>query len=297
MKTIKLLLAFAILSFGFSSCKKTETNTTEDQQVSPSETARIVTSYIKDKNASLNFSRVSSGFDVDDLLNYDFCFTFVYPITLSYNNGTTVVVNNSAELLQVAQGMTQNLYINGIYFPFDVQMADGSIQTVNNETEFSTVIHSCDTDNDGSPNYQDTDDDNDGISDDTEDLNGNGYCGDDDTDGDGVPNYQDTDDDGDGIDTTDEDLNHDGDPTNDDSDGDGVPNCQDQDDDNDGVPTADEDHDHNGNVADDDSDGDGTPDYLDTDSDNDGIDDGNDSDADGDGTDDDQENDHNGNDD
>lgn len=47
---------------------------------------------------------------------------------------------------------------------------------------------------------------------------------DDDTDGDGTPNYLDADDDNDGILTINEDINNDGDPTNDDSNGNGIPN-------------------------------------------------------------------------
>ncbi len=253
MKTINLILILSILTFSLNSCKKNKVTTPDEKQMTHSETLITIATYIKDNSPTANkpSSRMSNGFSVDDLLNYDFCFTFLYPITLSYNNGTTVEINDSAELLQVAQGMTQNLYINGISFPFDVQMADGSIQTVNNETDFSTVIHSCDTDNDGTANYQDTDDDNDTIPDNQEDINQNGT------------------------------------PIDDDSDGDGTPNYQDADDDNDGIPTADENYDdQNGNVANEDSDNDGTPNYLDTDSDNDGTPDGQDNDANGDGEDD-----------
>ena len=61
-----------------------------------------------------------------------------------------------------------------------------------------------------------------------------------DTDNDGYPNYIDTDDDGDNISTLEEDLNGDGDPTNDDTDNDGVPNYLDKDDDNDGIDSINE---------------------------------------------------------
>src|SRR5690606_11667355 len=53
-----------------------------------------------------------------------------------------------------------------------------------------------------------TDHDGDGIPSYMEDLNGNGYLGDDDTDGDGIPNYLDDDDDGDGRLTKDEIIIH-----------------------------------------------------------------------------------------
>ena len=47
-----------------------------------------------------------------------------------------------------------------------------------------------------------TEDDNDGIPAEYEDVNGNGNLIDDDTDGDGLPNYLDVDDDGDNVLTT-----------------------------------------------------------------------------------------------
>ncbi len=68
-----------------------------------------------------------------------------------------------------------------------------------------------------------SDSDADGVFDVNEDLNGNNNLDDDDTDQDGTPDYLDTDDDGDGIDTIDEDYNNDGNPMNDDSDGDTIP--------------------------------------------------------------------------
>ncbi|MGB1210223.1 MAG: gliding motility-associated C-terminal domain-containing protein, partial [Lacinutrix venerupis] len=103
-----------------------------------------------------------------------------------------------------------------------------------------------------------------------------------DTDDDGTPNWLDTDDDNDGILTINEDYADvdisDGevdstgndDPTDNDTDNDGTPDYLDTDDDGDGIPTADENPDANGNgigFGDDaaDSDGDGLPDYLEVD--------------------------------
>ncbi|WP_308993550.1 hypothetical protein QLS71_017795 [Mariniflexile litorale] len=88
-----------------------------------------------------------------------------------------------------------------------------------------------------------TEDDNDGIPAELEDINGNGDLTDDDTDGDKIPNYLDEDDDGDNVLTKDEnpDPNGDGDLSDAlDTDGDGIPNYRDTDDDGDGVLTRDE---------------------------------------------------------
>ena len=117
-----------------------------------------------------------------------------------------------------------------------------------------------DTDVDGTPDFLDVDDDNDGIP--TTDERPNDVSID--TDGDTQPDYLDVDDDDDGIRTADE-LNDDGTPR--DSDGDGKPDHLDADDDGDGVSTRDERRDG----RDLDTDGDGKPDHLDTDDDGDGI--------------------------
>ncbi|MFL0354511.1 hypothetical protein [Xanthomarina sp. GH4-25] len=92
-----------------------------------------------------------------------------------------------------------------------------------------------------------SEDDNDGVPAEMEDLNGNGDYFDDDTDGDGIPNFLDEDDDGDNVLTSTELIDYDMDDNDDDpltdpqdTDGDGVPNYLDNDDDGDMVLTIDE---------------------------------------------------------
>ena len=71
--------------------------------------------------------------------------------------------------------------------------------------------------------------DGDWVSNNDEDIDGDGSVTNDDTDGDGIPDYGDVDDDGDLILTKLEDADGDGDPRNDDTDGDGIPNYLDSD--------------------------------------------------------------------
>lgn len=165
---------------------------------------------------------------------------------MSYNNGTKVEINSIEDLASIAKEITQTNFIDGISFPFEVDVA-GVTQTISDENDFIDLINSYDTDKDGTVNYQDTDDDGDGASDASEDQN------------------------------------NDGDSTNDDADNDGTPNYLDTDSDNDGQLDEDEDNDGDGDFTNDDSDNDGDSDYVDSDSDNDGIDDGEDSDDDNDG--------------
>jgi len=250
MKNFKInLLSLAMVAVFFS-CSQND-NGTLDPYEEPTESVKSITAntviegvktHVKSDGSFNNPTNPESS------IEFDFGFDFVYPITLSYNNGTEVVVNDITELAKVASSITTSNYIDGIAFPFTVKRNDGTEETVSSEADFEDTINSHDTDNDGIPNYTDTDDDNDGALD------------------------------------TQEDANHDGDSTNDDADNDGVANYQDTDSDNDGQLDQDEDNDGDGDFTNDDSDNDGAPDYTDSDSDNDGTDDGEDSDDDNDGT-------------
>jgi len=88
-----------------------------------------------------------------------------------------------------------------------------------------------------------TEDDDDGIPAELEDINENGNLEDDDTDEDGIPNYLDDDDDGDNVRTASENPNYSASTGLDDAqdtDEDGTPDYLDKDDDGDGVDTRDE---------------------------------------------------------
>ncbi|MCK8482033.1 hypothetical protein [Psychroserpens algicola] len=83
---------------------------------------------------------------------FDFCFDFVYPLNLSYNNGTTVTVNSLDELISIIINFNNDLYINGIEFPFDVETYNDTsdaivVVTINNEEEFAALIENCGFDN------------------------------------------------------------------------------------------------------------------------------------------------------
>jgi uncharacterized repeat protein (TIGR01451 family) len=131
-----------------------------------------------------------------------------------------------------------------------------------NDTECPNRANCPDTDDDGTPDYQDPDDDGDGVPTENECPN---FPNCPDTDDDGTPDYLDPDDDGDGVPTRNECPNY---PNCPDTDNDGTPDYLDPDDDGDGVPTRNE-CPNFPNCPD--TDGDGTPDYLDRDDDGDGI--------------------------
>ena len=145
-------------------------------------------------------------------------------------------------------------------FTVDRTIGDRDGDGVPDTVECPGAVVPCpDTDGDGTPDIDDTDDDGDGLP--TVDERPGG--GDVDTDGDGTPDYLDPDDDGDGVPTLMEAPG--GVPR--DTDLDGRPDHLDTDDDGDGLPTRTE----RPSDVDVDTDGDTTPDYLDGDDDDDGI--------------------------
>ncbi len=135
MKKIKILLLLLTVSVaGFYSC--TDNDPVENEVVTTkSISLRTTLNELKKAN---NISGKNSLTTLDQA----FCFNFVYPITLSYNNGTTVTVNSAAGLLEILSNETSTLYIDGISFPFQVQ-EEGTVTTIDDEAEFYALILSC----------------------------------------------------------------------------------------------------------------------------------------------------------
>lgn len=135
MKKIKLLLLFlTVTATIFYSCS--DSNPVENEAIaSKSISLRSTLNYLKKVN---NIAGKNALAMQDQAL----CFNFVYPITLSYNNGTQISVANFAGLLEILASETSSLYIDGIVFPFQVQ-EEGTISTINNEAEFFALLQQC----------------------------------------------------------------------------------------------------------------------------------------------------------
>ncbi len=148
MKTLKLLfysLVFTLVTV--YSC--TNSDSFIDDLADPQESAtmqsvlnELITLYNEDGTGI-------DGLHPTDNLIFDFCFEFVYPIVLIYNNGSTVIINNLEELIEVLINSTNDLFIVGIEFPFDVAVYNSDtneieIITINNENEFAALLNSCD---------------------------------------------------------------------------------------------------------------------------------------------------------
>ncbi|MFI8378575.1 hypothetical protein [Leeuwenhoekiella sp. NPDC079379] len=74
----------------------------------------------------------------------ELCFQFVYPISLSYSDGSIIVVSDFNNLLEIILNESLEKHINGIAFPFDVKVSDnGSISTISDEADFKALINNC----------------------------------------------------------------------------------------------------------------------------------------------------------
>ncbi|MDC8004787.1 hypothetical protein POV27_12050 [Aureisphaera galaxeae] len=145
MKHLRIFLAACLLALTFVACTNDDT-IAPTQNVQESESVQNALSQLRthfDDNGVLTADANPTG-----NLVIDFCFEFVYPITLIYNNGATVTVENLGELITVILNSTPELYIVGIEFPFDViwynPATNGTeIVTINNEDEFLALLESC----------------------------------------------------------------------------------------------------------------------------------------------------------
>nr|WP_321243490.1 hypothetical protein [uncultured Psychroserpens sp.] len=151
MKNLKLaFLSVLFVVCCFTSCTNNEP-VVEEQNIE--ESASITTSLSQLRTQFDNQGDVIPTENPTGNIVFDFCFDFVYPINLSYNNGTTVTVNNLEDLIDVTINSTNDLYIDGIEFPFDVEVYNDETDaietaTINNEEEFIVLLESCDF-NDG----------------------------------------------------------------------------------------------------------------------------------------------------
>lgn len=133
MKKIKILVLFVLVAAAtFYSC--TDNNPVENEAVASKSIAL---------RSTLNAIKKVTGKTTLTTQDQAFCFNFVYPITLSYNNGTQITVANFQGLLEILVNENNNLYIDGIVFPFQVQQ-EGAVTTINNENEFFALLQDCD---------------------------------------------------------------------------------------------------------------------------------------------------------
>jgi hypothetical protein len=152
MKNLKFtIFSIALALIVFTSCTNDESVDVNQPNTEDSESITTALDQLSrqfDMNGNLNADDNPAGNVV-----FDFCFDFVYPLDLSFNNGTTVTVNGLEDLVQVMLSSTSDLYVNGIAFPFDVEVYDEDdneieIETIEDEEDFIDLLEDCDFDDD-----------------------------------------------------------------------------------------------------------------------------------------------------
>lgn len=149
-----LIVLFVSALFVVSCTNDSNETSTVETTVSPSLRVAfnsMLSRFIPAAKQALTTNDDSVDDDVPQL-----CFDFVYPITLSYNTGETIVVNSLDEIVELLQSETNEFFLNGIAFPFQVEyFSQNLIITVENENGFEDLNLSCGDD------YYDEDDIND----------------------------------------------------------------------------------------------------------------------------------------
>jgi hypothetical protein len=147
MKKFKISIFSILMVLAvFTSCTNEEVIVDPQQDTEESESIITTLSRLNeqfDENGNVDQAENPAGNVV-----FDFCFDFVYPINLSFNTGTTVTANNLDEVIEIYNASTENLYVNGIAFPFQVETYNENsntleIETINNEDEFLSLLEDC----------------------------------------------------------------------------------------------------------------------------------------------------------
>jgi hypothetical protein len=143
MKTFKLFLLFvAISSVTFYSCS--DSSPIENDTPTAQKSVALRTTIFELVKANPPGDRPSDNSTKANRLTpaTPFCFEFVYPIVMSYNNGTAVTISSSEGLWDIINNESANLFLEGIVFPFQV-VKDVTYQTINSESEFVALINNC----------------------------------------------------------------------------------------------------------------------------------------------------------
>jgi len=151
MKNLKFIyLSILLVFFTLASC---DNNDPVIDVQNPNQSASAKTSMLELQSHFNTDGSLRDGNNPTNDIIFDYCFNFQLPVTLSYNTGVTVTINEFRDLVGVLINMTDDLYIDGIVFPFNVEVYNDNtdsivVQTINNETDFETLVDSCGFDED-----------------------------------------------------------------------------------------------------------------------------------------------------
>ncbi len=137
---LNLLVFFALFN---TSCQKDIETTDPGTQQNESELVRSVVSSLN-RNNQQQTNPAQSQAQTQSAINSYLCFEFVYPISIIYNDGSTLSLADDAEFAQAIVSQTNQHFIINFVYPFDV-IKDGNIISVTSDADFENLINSCQT--------------------------------------------------------------------------------------------------------------------------------------------------------
>ena len=145
MKKLSLIL-IAILTMTVlftTSCKKEIENVKNPKQIQESASVKSVINSLHSGSSQSagNPSQSQVSYAIDQF----FCFGYVYPISVVYNDGSVESFADINEFAFAIVNETQSHYIIDFVYPFDIIQNDGTVTTINNDTDFANAVNSCQT--------------------------------------------------------------------------------------------------------------------------------------------------------
>ena len=143
MKKISLILVsfLTVAALFTTSCKKDIENLDNPKQVQKSEDIMSIISSLRNANEQANQGQSNQN-QTYNVISSSFCFDFVYPLSIMYNDASVQSLADDNEFLQAIAGQTNNHYIIDFVYPFDISQ-NGTITTINGSGDFMDAIASC----------------------------------------------------------------------------------------------------------------------------------------------------------
>lgn len=139
MKYVKLFLLMVITAITLHSC--TDNDPVTESEIKAQKSVALRTYLNETKQLNGLTGKISSH--GRSLVNSVYCFQFVYPVQLQFSDESIVTVSSNETLLSLLGNESQNLYINGIVMPFQIEYTNGNSLTINNESEFLSAVAAC----------------------------------------------------------------------------------------------------------------------------------------------------------
>lgn len=143
------LLTLLLLTINISSCNVEEINSAlENNSTDNPLVLRTMNELMEQYD---NFGNLESSENPTGNMILDFCFDFVYPINFELSNGTIVTVSSIEDLIDIIINSSEDLYVNDIVYPFDVEVYNSEnnsfeVITIDNEDSFELLIETCNFD-------------------------------------------------------------------------------------------------------------------------------------------------------